>query len=54
MRVGLRTGIRRLRTLMKILSGEENVLHVREIASANSETSFQACFGFKLFCITNM
>jgi hypothetical protein len=43
-RVGLRSGIHRLRILMDgiPLWGKENVLTVREIASANSVISFEA------------
>jgi hypothetical protein len=51
MRVGLLTGIIRLRALMNgiLFQDEGNVLNVREIASANSELTFEASFGFKPF-----
>jgi hypothetical protein len=51
MRVGLRSGILRLRALMDdvLFYGEENALIVRETAAANSDRSFKAYFGFQLF-----
>jgi hypothetical protein len=51
MRVGLRTGILRLRALMDdvLFYGEGNALIVRETAAANSDRSFKAYFGFQLF-----
>jgi hypothetical protein len=50
--VGLRTGILRLRASMDdiLFQGEENVLNVRETASANSILSFEASFGASTFC----
>jgi hypothetical protein len=55
MRVGLHTGTRRLRVKMEVILflGKENVLIMREIDSANFESSFEACFGFKHLCIYN-
>jgi hypothetical protein len=52
MRVGLRTGTLRLKASMDdiLFYGEENVLTVREIASANSVLSFEASFGASTFC----
>jgi hypothetical protein len=52
MRVGLRTGILRLRALMDdiLFWDEENVLNVRETASTNSVLSFEASFGASIFC----
>jgi hypothetical protein len=54
MRVGCHTGIRRLRAPMEVILfyGEGNVPNKREITSADSETSFEACFGFKLLLYT--
>jgi hypothetical protein len=51
MRVGLRTGILRLRALMDgiLFQVEENVLNVRETASANSVLSFEASFRLQPF-----
>jgi hypothetical protein len=52
MRIGHHTGTRKLRWPMKVILfyGEENVLELlKEIASANSESSFEACFAFKPF-----
>jgi hypothetical protein len=51
MRVGLRTGILRLRGLKDgiLFQGEENVLNVRETTSANSVLSSEASFGLQPF-----
>jgi hypothetical protein len=51
MRVGLRTGILRLRLSMDgiLFWGEEKVLNVRETTSANSVVSFEASFGLQSF-----
>jgi hypothetical protein len=51
MRVGLRTGILRLRVLMDgiLFEGEENILIMRETTSANSDISFEAYFGLQPF-----
>jgi hypothetical protein len=52
MRIGHHTGTRKLRWPMKVILfyDKENVLELlKEIASANSESSFEACFGFKPF-----
>jgi hypothetical protein len=51
MRVGLCTGILWLRALMDgiLLQGEENILNVRGIISANSKISFEASFGLQSF-----
>jgi hypothetical protein len=51
MRVGLRTGILRLRASMDdiLFKGEENVLNVRETASANFVLSFEASFELQPF-----
>jgi hypothetical protein len=56
MRVGLRTGILRLRVLMDdiLFYGEENVSNMRETASANSVLSFEASFGASTFCELKM
>jgi hypothetical protein len=52
MRVGCRTGTLRLRASMDsiLFKDEENVLNVRETASANSILSFEASFGASTFC----
>jgi hypothetical protein len=52
MRVGCRTGTLRLRASMDIIlfKDEENVLNVRETASANSILSFEASFEASTFC----
>jgi hypothetical protein len=46
MRVGLRTGILKLRALMEVILfyGKGNVLNEREITSANSKTIFSCMF----------
>jgi hypothetical protein len=51
MRVGLHTGILKLRALIDniLFYGKENVLNVREIASANSVISFEASFELQPF-----
>jgi hypothetical protein len=51
MRVGLRTGILRLRAPMDgiLFLGKENVLNVIETAFANSVLSFEASFGLQPF-----
>jgi hypothetical protein len=51
MRVGLRTGILRLRGLKDGIrfQGEENVLNMRETTSANSVLSSEASFGLQPF-----
>jgi hypothetical protein len=51
LRVGLCTRILRLRALMDdiLFYGEENVLNVREITSANTNISFEASFGIQPF-----
>jgi hypothetical protein len=51
MRVGLRTGILRLRALKDgiLFQGEENVLNVRETTSVNSVLSSEASFGLQPF-----
>jgi hypothetical protein len=51
MRVGLRTGILRLRALMDdiLFYGEEDVLNVRETTSTNFVLSFEASFGLQPF-----
>jgi hypothetical protein len=51
LRVRLCTGILRHTALMDdiLFYGEENVLNVREISSANSDISFEASFGIQHF-----
>jgi hypothetical protein len=51
LRVGLCTRILRLRAPMDdiLFYGEENVLNVREITSANTNISFEASFGIQPF-----
>jgi hypothetical protein len=52
MRVGHRTGTLKPRALMDgiLFYGEENVLNMREISSANFVLSFEASFGASTFC----
>jgi hypothetical protein len=54
MRVEHHTGIRRLRTSMDgiLFKREENVLNESVSASADSEISFEASFGFKSLLYT--
>jgi hypothetical protein len=56
MRVGLRTGIIRLRALMDgiLFYGEDNVLNVRKTASANSVLSYEASFALHPFVNLNV
>jgi hypothetical protein len=56
MRIGLRTGIRRLRVLMDgiLFQDKEDVLNVRETASANSVLSFEVSFGLQPFVNLNV
>jgi hypothetical protein len=50
LRVGLCTGILMLRALMDVIlfQGEENILNVREITSANPDISLKHLLGFNL------